>query len=48
MLDMVAPISKARECSDARMSLEWLLAKPVMTSVIIGAKCLDQLREQNT
>ncbi len=39
----MAPIAKAHECSPARLSLAWLLAKPVVTSVIIGAKRLDQL-----
>jgi len=29
----------------ARLSLAWLLAKPVVTSVIIGAKRLDQLQD---
>ena len=29
----------------ARITLSWLLAKPVVTSVIIGAKRLDQLEE---
>jgi aryl-alcohol dehydrogenase-like predicted oxidoreductase len=39
----MAPIAKAHGCSPARISLAWLLAKPVVTSVIIGAKRLDQL-----
>ncbi len=43
ILDVMAPIAKAHECSAARLSLAWLLAKPVVTSVIIGAKRLDQL-----
>jgi len=41
----MAPIAKAHACSPARLSLSWLLAKPVVTSVIIGAKRLDQLEE---
>jgi hypothetical protein len=41
----MAPIAKAHACSPARISLSWLLAKPVVTSVIIGAKRLDQLEE---
>ena len=36
---------KAHSCSPARISLAWLLAKPVVTSVIIGAKRLDQLQD---
>jgi len=45
ILDAMAPIAKAHDCSPARISLAWLLAKPVVTSVIIGAKRLDQLRD---
>ena len=42
---MIDPIAKAHGCSPARISLAWLLAKPVVTSVIIGAKSLDQLQD---
>jgi aryl-alcohol dehydrogenase-like predicted oxidoreductase len=42
ILDVMAPIAKTHGCSPARTSLAWLLAKPVVTSVIIGAKRLDQ------
>jgi aryl-alcohol dehydrogenase-like predicted oxidoreductase len=45
ILDMMAPIAKAHGCSPARVALAWLLAKPVVTSVIIGAKRLDQLHD---
>src|ERR1700686_2853547 len=45
ILDVMAPIAKAHGCSPARLSLAWLLAKPVVTSVIIGEKRLDQLRD---
>jgi aryl-alcohol dehydrogenase-like predicted oxidoreductase len=45
ILDVMAPIAKAHACSAARISLAWLLAKPFVTSVIIGAKRLDQLRD---
>jgi len=38
ILDVMAPIAKAHHCSPARVSLAWLLAKSVATSVIIGAK----------
>jgi aryl-alcohol dehydrogenase-like predicted oxidoreductase len=43
ILDVMAPIAKAHECSPARVSLAWLLAKSVVSSVIIGAKRRDQL-----
>jgi aryl-alcohol dehydrogenase-like predicted oxidoreductase len=45
ILEAMAPIAKAHDCSPARISLAWLLAKPVVTSVIIGAKRLDQLQD---
>ncbi len=45
ILDVMAPIAKAHSCSPARISLAWLLSKPVVTSVIIGAKRLDQLQD---
>jgi aryl-alcohol dehydrogenase-like predicted oxidoreductase len=45
ILDAIAPIAQAHACSAARVSLAWLLAKPVVTSIIIGAKRLDQLAD---
>ena len=45
ILDVMVPITKTHGCSPARVSLAWLLAKPVVTSVIIGAKRLDQLQD---
>src|ERR1700681_3498019 len=45
ILDVMVPIARAHGCSPARLSLAWLLAKPVVTSVIIGAKHLDQLQD---
>jgi aryl-alcohol dehydrogenase-like predicted oxidoreductase len=45
ILDAMVPIAKARGCSPARISLAWLLTKPVVTSVILGAKRLDQLQD---
>ena len=45
ILDVIAPIAKAHNCSAARISLAWLLAKPVVTSIIIGAKRMNQLTD---
>ncbi len=45
ILDVMGPIAKQHGCSPARIALAWLLAKPVVTSVIIGAKRLDQLHD---
>jgi aryl-alcohol dehydrogenase-like predicted oxidoreductase len=43
ILDVMRPIAEAHGCSPARIALAWLLTKPVVTSVIIGAKRRDQL-----
>jgi aryl-alcohol dehydrogenase-like predicted oxidoreductase len=45
ILDVIAPIAKAHGCSPARVSLAWLLTKPVVTSVIIGVKRVEQLQD---
>jgi aryl-alcohol dehydrogenase-like predicted oxidoreductase len=45
ILEAMAPIAKAHHCSSARISLAWLLTRPVVTSVILGAKRLDQLQD---
>jgi aryl-alcohol dehydrogenase-like predicted oxidoreductase len=45
ILDAMAPMAKAHGCSPARLSLAWLLAKPVVASVIIGAKRPEQLQD---
>ena len=41
----MAPITKAHDCSPARIALTWLLTRPIVTSVILGAKRLDQLQD---
>ena len=45
ILDVINPIAKEHNVSAARIALAWLLAKPVVTSVIIGAKNLKQLED---
>jgi aryl-alcohol dehydrogenase-like predicted oxidoreductase len=45
ILDVIKPIAEAHGCSAARVSLAWLLSKPFVTSVIIGAKRPDQLKD---
>jgi aryl-alcohol dehydrogenase-like predicted oxidoreductase len=45
ILEAMAPIAKAHDCSPARISLAWLLTRPFVTSVILGAKRLDQLQD---
>jgi len=36
-------IAQARGISVARVALAWILAKPFVTSIIIGAKTIEQL-----
>jgi aryl-alcohol dehydrogenase-like predicted oxidoreductase len=43
ILDVMKPIANAHACSPARIALAWLLRKPFVTSVIIGAKRVEQL-----
>jgi aryl-alcohol dehydrogenase-like predicted oxidoreductase len=45
ILDVLRPIAQAHGTSVASVSLAWILAKPFVTSVIIGAKRVDQLQE---
>ena len=45
IMDAMTPIAKAHGCSPARVALAWVLAKPFVTSVIIGAKRLEQLND---
>lgn len=45
IVDVLRPIADARGCSSARIALAWLMAKPVVTSVIVGAKRLSQLED---
>jgi aryl-alcohol dehydrogenase-like predicted oxidoreductase len=45
VLDALVPIAKAHDCSAARVSLAWLLSKRVVTSVIVGAKRIEQLHD---
>jgi aryl-alcohol dehydrogenase-like predicted oxidoreductase len=43
ILDVLKPIAEAHGCSPARVSLAWLLTRPAVTSVILGAKRPEQL-----
>src|ERR1700761_2704441 len=45
ILDVLRPIAKAHNTGVATIALAWVLAKPFVTSVIIGAKRADQLQE---
>ncbi|MGF0336940.1 MULTISPECIES: aldo/keto reductase [Pseudomonadaceae] len=45
VIDVLRPIAEAHGCSPARIALAWLLAKPAVTSIIVGAKRLGQLQD---
>jgi aryl-alcohol dehydrogenase-like predicted oxidoreductase len=45
VLDVMTPIAKAHGVSVATVALGYVLAKPFVTSVIIGAKRMGQLKE---
>jgi aryl-alcohol dehydrogenase-like predicted oxidoreductase len=45
VLDVMMPIAQGHGCSPARVALAWLLTKPFVTSVIIGAKRPEQLHD---
>ena len=44
-VDAMRPMALARKISVAQVALAWLLAKSFVTTVIIGAKSMDQLRD---
>jgi len=39
------PIAQAHGVSVARVALAWVLQRPAITSVIVGAKTLEQLKD---
>jgi aryl-alcohol dehydrogenase-like predicted oxidoreductase len=45
ILDVLRPIAQAHDTGVATIALAWILAKPFVTSVIIGAKRVDQLQQ---
>ncbi len=45
ILDVLKPIAEAHNASVATIALAWILAKPFVTSVIIGAKKPEQLKD---
>ena len=45
IMDVMNKIAKEHNSTPARIALAWLLAKPVVTSVIIGAKNIKQLED---
>jgi aryl-alcohol dehydrogenase-like predicted oxidoreductase len=44
-VDAMRPLAQQRDVSVAQIALAWILSKPFVSSVIIGAKSMDQLRD---
>jgi aryl-alcohol dehydrogenase-like predicted oxidoreductase len=44
-IDVLVEIGQAREVSPAQVALAWLLGRPAVTSVIVGARTDDQLAD---
>jgi aryl-alcohol dehydrogenase-like predicted oxidoreductase len=44
-VDTMRPLAQQHQVSVAQIALAWLLSKPFVSSVIIGAKSMDQLRD---
>ena len=45
LIDLMEKIGKAKDASISQIALAWLLAKPVITSPIIGPRTLNQLND---
>ena len=45
IIDVMQPIAKTHQATVAQVALAWLLTKDVVTSIIIGAKRMNQLEE---
>ena len=45
IVDVLARIGDAHHVSAARVALAWLLAQPAVTSVVVGARRVDQLAD---
>ncbi|MGA8863956.1 MAG: aldo/keto reductase [Gallionella sp.] len=44
-VDAIEPIAKAHGVSVAQVSLAWILSKPQVSTIIIGARRMDQLKD---
>jgi aryl-alcohol dehydrogenase-like predicted oxidoreductase len=45
VLDVVGRVAEAHDASHSQVALAWLLAQPAVTSVILGARTVEQLRD---
>jgi aryl-alcohol dehydrogenase-like predicted oxidoreductase len=46
VVDAVAAFARDKDCTPAQLSLAWLMARPGVSSVVLGARTPDQLGEQ--
>jgi len=44
-VDVMREVAEAHDATVARVALAWVLAKPFVTTVIIGARRMDQLED---
>jgi aryl-alcohol dehydrogenase-like predicted oxidoreductase len=45
VIEVLGRVAKRRETTHAAVALAWLLAKPVVSTVIVGARTIDQLED---
>ena len=45
LLDVIGQVASRRETTHAAISLAWLLAKPEVSSIIVGARTVEQLNQ---
>jgi aryl-alcohol dehydrogenase-like predicted oxidoreductase len=45
IIDVMGPIATSHECSPAQVALAWILSRPFVTSVLMGAKRIEQLKD---
>jgi aryl-alcohol dehydrogenase-like predicted oxidoreductase len=45
LVDVLARVAQRRETTPAATALAWLLAKPVVSTIIVGARTVEQLEE---
>jgi aryl-alcohol dehydrogenase-like predicted oxidoreductase len=45
VVDVLGRVARRRETTHAAVALAWLLAKPVVSTVIVGARTIDQLED---
>jgi aryl-alcohol dehydrogenase-like predicted oxidoreductase len=46
VVDAVAKLAVEKDCTPAQLSLAWLMTRPGVSSVVLGARTVEQFREQ--